>query len=63
MEDLSKSGYCRDLHADGTPVTDAHPVDWMKEVLEGPSVQFAVPCRKEDEGARPSTPSFTIRKS
>lgn len=40
--------FCRDFHANGSPVTAEHPIDWDKE---WGTIRFHVPCGPDDSGA------------
>jgi hypothetical protein len=52
--------FCRDFHADGTPVTEANPIDWDKEWGK---IRFHVPCGPDDEGAHPDLNRWTMIKT
>lgn len=53
--------FCRDLHADGRPVTKADPIDWDVEMqFEPRRVKFHVPCGPDDPGAHEDLNRFAV---
>ena len=49
--------YCRDFHADGSPVTVENPIDWD---TEHGTIRFHVPCRAEDPGAHEDLNRYAV---